>query len=94
MSPYRYEHLQTGTFYPVPRAARPIHPEDVIARKQPSEEELEKMREQQMAIMIESERKSAISSLIRLGIILIVTIPLYYVHWRLAQKYESSTRET
>ena len=95
ISPYRYEHLQTGDF-PGGRPGAIMNPrsELIAPRAEPlSEAELAEFRDRQMQIMLESERRSAVSSLIRLAIILIVTIPLYYVHWRLAQKYEISTQE-
>ncbi len=55
-----------------------------------SEEEVTRMREQQLAIIIDNARHDAQRSLIQIMIVLLVSCPVFYFHWRLAQKLDSA----
>ena len=103
--PYQYQHLQSNERYGrMQYPASRIHaingaqitmlangrmkaPGDAAPRL--SDEEITRIREREFQTLISNERKQATASLIRLFIVLLVSCPLFYIHWRLAQRYES-----
>lgn len=54
-----------------------------------SDEEITRLRTQQYDLVMSNERRQATASLIRLAIILLVSGPLFFIHWKLSQKYET-----
>ena len=60
----------------------------------PSEAEIAAQQEQQMAMAIERERANALRSLLHIFTILLVSVPLYIVHWRLAKRLDASAGQT
>lgn len=74
-----------------PGLARPVQ----IANGEealPSEEEVTRLREQQLIFVINNARHDAQRSLIQILIILLVCSPLFYVHWRLAVNLDDQLR--
>ncbi len=59
------------------------------ARQPLSDEEVEGLRATGMALKMSDKRHTAIASLIRVALVLLVSIPIFFVHWRIAQKYDS-----
>ena len=49
-----------------------------------SDEDIERIRERRLDSAIRNERRSSLQSLIRVGIILLVSGTLFFLHWRLA----------
>ena len=104
MNPYQYQHLLTDAAYrrahpPTGHMIPPAHVtgQGSLAKAQPdapagdtSEQRMTEIRKNELAALIESERKFSIASLIRLSIVLLVTCPLFYVHWRLARRPEAT----
>jgi len=60
----------------------------------PSEAEIAAQQEQQLAMAIERERANALRSLLQIFTILLVSVPLYIVHWRLAKRLDASAGQT
>ena len=106
LSPYRYQHLQSNESYgrmtyPAGRI-QAINGAQIAmlangrmkvpgeAAPQLSDEEITRIREKELQNLYSSERREATASLIRLFIVLIVSCPLFYIHWRLAQRYEGA----
>ena len=54
-----------------------------------SDEEVSERRQQQLTIAIDNVRHDAIRSLLQILIILLVSIPLFIIHWRFAQKLDA-----
>jgi hypothetical protein len=75
--------MEAGASMAVPLPNQPM-------AKPPSDEEITRLREQQYNMVLSNERRSATASLIRLAIILIVSGPLFFVHWKLSQRYEAT----
>lgn len=90
MSTYRYQHLQTIDFYGQNRypGFRISGPESGLVQAPKSVEELNAIREAELQALMDNERKAAIASLIRIAIVLIVTIPLFYLHWQISKGKE------
>lgn len=63
-----------------PESGALVHPE---APK--SIEELNAIQEVELQKRMDNERKAAIASLIRIAIVLIVTIPVFYLHWQISK---------
>ena len=57
----------------------------------PSDEQIAELRKKEWDALMENERRFSIASLIRLTIVLLVACPLFYVHWRIAQRPEEPT---
>ncbi|MDA0789641.1 MAG: hypothetical protein O2780_09320 [Proteobacteria bacterium] len=53
-----------------------------------TEEELKAQQAEYRKLAIEQERHGAIRSLLQILTILVVSIPLFFVHWRLAKRLE------
>lgn len=90
MSTYRYQHLQSIDVYGQNRypGFRITGPESGALGQLPvpkSAEELNAIREAELQALMDNERKAAIASLIRIAIVLIVTIPLFYLHWQISK---------
>lgn len=94
---YRQSHLYPGRmpFYPVminqggsgiSRAASISNPNDEDPL---SDEEVTQRRQQQITIAIDNVRHDALRSLMQILVILLVSIPLFIVHWRFAQKLDA-----
>jgi hypothetical protein len=101
LSPHQYQHLQSNEGY---RRAQyggirminpygshgPTPPE--LTKKQQwskSDAEIEAIREAELDLLAANERRIATSSLIRLLIVLLVTCPLFYIHWRIAGRHSA-----
>ncbi len=54
-----------------------------------TEEEFAKRRERQRILALERERHDAVRSLLQILAILVVSTPLFMVHWRLAKRLEA-----
>ncbi len=54
-----------------------------------SDAEVEGLRAEGMALKISDKRHGATASLIRVAIALLISIPIFFVHWRIAQKYKT-----
>ena len=54
-----------------------------------SNEEVSERRQQQLTIAIDNVRHDAIRSLLQILVILLVSIPLFIIHWRFAQKLDA-----
>ena len=72
----------TSRLAPVAKAAQNEAP--------PSDEEISKLREQQLAIALDNVRHDAQKSLIQILVILLVSIPLFIIHWRFSQKLDAA----
>ncbi|MCZ6503950.1 MAG: hypothetical protein O6945_15740 [Gammaproteobacteria bacterium] len=94
---YRQSHLYPGRMpiYPVminqggsgiSRAASISNPNDEDPL---SDEEVTQRRQQQITIAIDNVRHDALRSLMQILIVLLVSIPLFIVHWRFAQKLDA-----
>ncbi len=57
--------------------------------KDMTEEEFAKRRERQRVLTLEQERHDAVRSLLQILAILVVSTPLFIVHWRLAKRLEA-----
>jgi hypothetical protein len=53
-----------------------------------SDTEITRLREERMQLLINNIRHDATRSLIQILIILLVTLPLFALHWRLAQRLD------
>ena len=99
LSPQQYQHLSSSNHYQFSHQTgvssalminpygRP-QPSGATDKKVYSDEQLTEMRAIEFATILENERRSAIASLIRIIIILVVSGPVFYIHWRLAERYE------
>ncbi len=96
VSPYQQ------TFYQGRHAAIPQFPQGANIKMEaggylpdeaPTKEELELERKAQYKQLLENESQEGTRSLIRLFIVLIVTTPLFFFHWRLANYTRQSTGE-
>ena len=87
------------TEYPVaypatgmPREARLLNESGApIKREALSEEEVQQARERQWAVSIDNTRHDARRSLIQVLIILMLAIPLFVIHWRLAKRLDEKS---
>ncbi len=59
--------------------------------QQISDDELEDLRVESYDAVLRGHRRSAIQGIIRSGIILIVSLPLFFVHWRLFRRMNQVT---
>lgn len=57
-----------------------------LDRKYFTEDEITEKRENSLKLAIENEKRSALQSLIRVIIFLLITSTVYFLHWRLAKK--------
>ena len=60
------------------------------ATTSPSEAAVEQHRAEGMARLISDERHIATARLIRVLLVLFITIPVFILHWRIAQKYDAT----
>ena len=51
-----------------------------------SDDELEKLRDQSYQSVLRGHRRSAVQNTIRFGIILMVSLSLFFMQWRLIKK--------
>ena len=59
-----------------------------------SDEEINRMVEEELALQLKNEKLNALKSLIRGGVLLIIAIPLFTIHWTRAQAmWQSSANE-
>jgi len=94
---YRRSHLYPGgmPFYPVmvnggSSVARAASMSRTPNDEGPlSDEEVSKLRKQQMTIAIDNVRHDGQRSLIQILVILVVSIPLFIIHWRFAQRLDA-----
>jgi hypothetical protein len=93
LSPYRYQHLESDASYRrlnypagVINPAYPSMPKHDESISKMTAEKIAEAREKERDNLIAAERKQAIASLIRLFIVIIVTSPVFYIHWRIAGK--------
>ena len=106
LSPYQYQHLQSNeTFRRLRYAPRPFITNEGLVEQRAaaaasrtqeklSEDEITRLREKELETLIGNERRAATASLVRMLIILLVSCPLFYIHWRLAQRYEAAPPAT
>ena len=104
LNPYQYQQLQSNeayrrTQYQGIRLVNPYGgapPEPSLQNQSPkTDAEIEEMREAELKRLISNERRMATASLIRLLIVLLVTCPLFYIHWRIARRHgPSGTQQT
>lgn len=59
-----------------------------------SEQQIAAEQERQFNMAVKRERSGAMSSLLQIFTVLVVSFPLYWVHWRLAKRLESSQAES
>jgi hypothetical protein len=62
------------------------------APQPPTEEQQKQQREQQFAAAIDHTQHDAQRSLLQILIILLVSTPLFFIHWRYAQKLDIQNR--
>ena len=55
---------------------------------QESQQEITKRREEQLAVVVDNVVHDAQNSLIQILIILFISVPLFIIHWRFAQKLD------
>lgn len=94
MSSYQYRYLASNENYremarPVVavtgyRQSTVVDTSEEIAEL--TDDEVEQRREQGMQDLIEGERSNARASLVSLIIMLLVASPVFYIHWRIAQR--------
>lgn len=68
-------------------------PETLHKEDPPSEDEISERRQQQLAMAMDNVRHDAQRSLLQIMVILLVSIPLFIVHWRFgrfAQKLDAN----
>lgn len=63
-------------------------------RKPLTDQEIKATQERQFNMAIERERYGALGSLLQIFTVLVVSIPLYWFHWRLAKRLESESPAT
>ena len=102
LNPYQYQQLQSNeayrpTQYPRARLINPYGgvpgppPEPSLQNQRPkTDAEIEALRKAELQRLISNERRMATASLIRLLIVLLVTCPLFYIHWRIARRHGPS----
>lgn len=60
-------------------------------REKYSEEEITKLREESYQVAIDKERRDAIQSLIRVLIIILIDVVIFFIHWSVAKKARNSS---
>lgn len=65
--------------------ADPIAPRVNAELKPPSEEEVERMRQRQLAQLLGTQKHMATQGLLMQTIVLLIAAALFWVHWRIAQ---------
>ncbi len=92
LNPYEYErHQSNEAFGRSPRiemrgVAPGVAPGVPIGPTKPSEEELTKQREESYQAAIRSERRSGIQSLTIVGIVMVIDLCVFGVHWLLSKR--------
>ena len=93
---WQYQNLQTNDAYrqsylaTAPIAVAPVGqpPKQQSTSEVLSEEEVTKLRERQLAIVIDGHRRDAFRSLIQSSIFFLISGVLFFVHWRLAKRLD------
>jgi hypothetical protein len=75
-----------GQQFGISQNARPSRPSQAAK----TDKEIETLRKADYNIMIDNQRKQAMVSLLRLAIVLIVSVTVFYFHWRISQRSEST----
>ena len=92
ISSYEYESYSSLDHYtefgPYARGVtKPIAPGDTsTAQNEPTEEEIEQRWQRYRTMIVDGERREGRQDVIRLGIILIVCLPIFLIHWRFARR--------
>ncbi len=88
LNPYEYErHRSNEAFGRSPRIEmRGVAPGVPIGSTKPSEEELTRQREESYQAVIRSERRSGIQSLTIVGIVMVIDLCVFVVHWLLSKR--------
>lgn len=101
LNPYQYQQLQSNEAYrrAQNQGVRLVNPYGSVSGTPPepslqnqrpkTDSEIEEIREAELQRLISNERRMATASLIRLLIVLLVTCPLFYIHWRIARGHGS-----
>jgi len=55
----------------------------------PADEELTKLREESYRAALRSEKRTGVQSLVRVGIILLIDIVVFAIHWRMGKRARS-----
>jgi hypothetical protein len=64
-------------------------PDSMVKKTPLTEEEISTKREVQLAAAISNVRHDALKSLVQILIILLISGPLFFVHWRFARKLDA-----
>jgi hypothetical protein len=76
-----YEMNQSGVAIPAQ-----IMPKEPETRKPMGDEEIEELRKVQYANLLDQTKFDATQSLLRYFVILVVSAPLFFIHWRIAKR--------
>jgi hypothetical protein len=89
-SPYYVRAGRPTPFALMPDGGRPVpvpQPREQVDQELPSEADIREMRRQQRDTLLESHRFRARQGMILQAIILLICLPLFVVHWRLAGRF-------
>lgn len=82
-------HQYGGGFYAAPAPMMIQENGSLASPPRLTGEELNRQQAERKTLAIDQERHDAIRSLLQILTILVVSIPLFYVHWRLAKRLEA-----